>query len=117
MSVVIGYVSQIMTKYLSAYIVNARSWESYIKLSPQNVEQLSFWNDILQNLNDKDFTQSQKYSKIVYSDASASGFAGYLVNTTDGVSHGMWSYEESRNIPHGEKSLRCIESYCLSCTC
>jgi len=31
----------------------------------------------------------------VYSDASASGFAGYLVNTTDGVSHGMWSYEES----------------------
>jgi len=62
MSVVIGNVSQIMTNYLSAYIVNARSWESYIKLSPQSVEQLSFWNNNLQNRNDKEFTLSQKYS-------------------------------------------------------
>jgi len=28
----------------------------------------------------------------VYSDASASGFAGYLVNTTNGFFHGMGSY-------------------------
>jgi len=61
MSVVIVNVLQIMTKYLSAYIVNAWSWESYIKLSPQSVEQLSFWNDkILKILMIKNFLLSLK---------------------------------------------------------
>lgn len=43
----------------------------------------------------KDIYESHKCTKIVYSDASATGYAGYEVNTINGISHGVWSEEES----------------------
>ena len=46
-------------------------------------------------LNTKDIFESHKCTKIVYSDASSTGFAAYEVSTINGISHGMWSEEES----------------------
>ena len=42
-SMVIGSVSQIMTRYLSIDILKARTWNSYIKLSEEGADQLMFW--------------------------------------------------------------------------
>ena len=95
MSIVIGHVSQIMTRYLSIDILKAFSWDSFISLSCESIEQLKFWKSNLQNLNIKDIYESHKSTKIVYSDASSTGFAGYEVNTINGISHGVWSAEES----------------------
>lgn len=95
MSIVIGHISQIMTRYLSIDILGAFSWDSYIALSCESVEQLKFWKSNLKDLNIKDIYESHKCSKIVYSDASSSGYGGYEVNTPNGVAHGLWSAEES----------------------
>ena len=46
-------------------------------------------------MNSKDIYESHISTKIVYSDASSIGFAGYKVNTINGMSHEVWSAGES----------------------
>ena len=46
-------------------------------------------------LNAKYIFELHKCTKIVHSDASSTGFAGYEVSTVNDISHGMWSEEES----------------------
>ena len=43
----------------------------------------------------KGICESHKCTKVVYSDASATGYAGYEVNTNNDISHGVWTHEES----------------------
>ena len=95
MSVVIGHVSQIMSRYLSADILNAKHWDAYIQLSCESCEQLSFWDKTLDVLNFKDLFESHKCTKIVYSDASSTGYAGFEISTINGISHGLWTQEEA----------------------
>ncbi|XP_053378570.1 uncharacterized protein LOC123554439 [Mercenaria mercenaria] len=94
MSIVTGHVSQIMTRALSIDILKAPYWDSYIALSDESITQLRFWESNLTYLNKRDMFESTKCSKIVFSDASSSGYAGYEVNTINGTSHGMWNEEE-----------------------
>ena len=113
MSIVIGQVSQIMTRYLNIDILKAYSWDSFISLSYESIEQLKFWKSNLNNLNIKDIYESNKCSKIVYSDASSTGFAGYEVNTASGMSHGMWSPEKGKKSSTWRELMavnRCIKS-------
>ena len=70
MSIVIGTISQIMTRYLSMEFASAPSWKSYIKLSQQSIEQLNFWKSHISEINEKDIFQMYKCTRIVYSDAS-----------------------------------------------
>ena len=65
MSIVIGYISQIMTRYLSMDILSAWSWSSFISLSGGSIDQLKFWQDHLGKLNFKDVFESHKCSKIL----------------------------------------------------
>jgi len=95
MSVVVGSIAQIMSRSLSVDIVKAPHWEAYIPLSTESIGQLEFWRENLNAINSKGLLESHKYSKIVYSDASNTGYAGYAVDTVGGVSHGMWSENES----------------------
>lgn len=94
MSVVIGQISQIMTRYLSVDVLKAYHWEQYIKLSEESLEQIRFWQSNLDSLNTKRMFESHKCTKVVFSDASSTGYAGYEVSTTNGISHGMWSPDE-----------------------
>lgn len=96
MTIVIGHVTQIMTRYLSIDILHSLSWDSYICLSQESIKQIKFWIEQLDNVNSRNIFQSQICSRVVYSDASSLGFAGYEVNTLNGVSHGQWSPEESK---------------------
>lgn len=95
MSIVMGHISQIMTRNLSRDILMAFSWDVYIPLTQESIDQLSFWETHLGKLNVKDIFESHKCSKIVYSDASSTGFAGYEISTVNGISHGVWTAEES----------------------
>ena len=94
MSIVMGHISQIMTRNLSMDILRTFSWGAYISLSQESIGQLSFWKAHLGKLNIKDIFESYKCSKIVYSDASTTGFAGYEINTVNGISHWVWTSEE-----------------------
>lgn len=95
MSVVIGHMAQIMTRCLSIDVVKAYGWDSYITVSEESLCQIKFWRTTLDAINSKDIFESYKCTKVVYSDASSTGFAGYIVSAADGFSHGTWSPDES----------------------
>lgn len=95
MSVVLGNMSQIMTRYLSMDILKAYTWNSYIRLSSESIEQITFWKNSIQNINVRKLKSYSICSKIVYSDASQSGYAGYEVQSINGIAHGQWSLLES----------------------
>ncbi|KAL5020241.1 hypothetical protein ScPMuIL_003133, partial [Solemya velum] len=77
-------------------ILAAPTWYSYVHLSDFSRQQLQFWEQNIDVLNERSFCNYLKCSKIVYSDASNSGFAGYEMATINGVAHGTWSPEESQ---------------------
>ena len=95
MSVVLGNMSQIMTRYLSMDILKAYTWNSYIKLSTKSFEQITFWRNSVKNINVRQLKSYKVCSKVVYSDASHSGYAGYEVQSISGIAHGQWSMLES----------------------
>ena len=88
MSILIGPVSQIMTRCISINILQARTWNSYIKLTSDSQQQLTFWENTLVSLNKRSLSSTGSCSKIVYSDT---GYAGYEVGTINGVSRGTWT--------------------------
>ncbi|XP_052264823.1 uncharacterized protein LOC127867588 [Dreissena polymorpha] len=96
MSIVIGPVAQIMTRYLSIDVAKECTWNAYVKLSIDSVEQLAFWRETLNLLNKRSLVATGACSKVVYSDASAVSYAGYEVGTVNGVAHGSWSSEETK---------------------
>ena len=95
MSIVLGNMSQIMTRYLSMDILMAYTCNSYIRLSTESLEQMKFWKKSIQNVNVRQLKLYTICSQIVYSDASQSGYAGDEVQSINGVAHGQWSSFES----------------------
>lgn len=94
MSYVIGNVAHIMTKYLSIDILSADTWNSFITLSDDSIEQISFWKNNLSDINVRKFTTDVSCNTIVYSDASSTGYGGYIVENPANIAHGMWSDSE-----------------------
>ena len=94
MAIVIGNVSLIMTKSLSYDIKEDNTWFSCIILSKESKVQLEFWQENIKLLNCKRMFSVHSFSKIIFSDASSTGFAGYQVAMFNVVSHGMWAPDE-----------------------
>ena len=96
MSVVNGHIAQIMTRSLSMDVLSARHCDQFIPLSDESVHQLQFWKSNLAAINSRDICVSFKCTKVVYSDASSTGNAGYVGNTLFGISHGIWTAVEAK---------------------
>ncbi|XP_069109284.1 LOW QUALITY PROTEIN: uncharacterized protein [Argopecten irradians] len=94
MSYILGNIVNIMTRNLSMDVAMSASWNCRISLSSQSVEQLKFWDRCVEKINERKFTVDQSCQSIVYSDASHTGFGGYVVDSPMGTSHGMWSESE-----------------------
>lgn len=97
MAIVIGNVSQIMTKCLSMDICNAKHWFDFVTLSENSISQLEFWRENLRQLNYKRIFGNYSCTKVVYSDASSVAFAGYEVSTPHGIAWGEWVIPERTN--------------------
>ena len=93
MSIVVGNVTQLMTKCLSIDVLGAQSWDSLIKLSDSSLMQLCFWKDNLNSINSRLLQFDPSCTKVVYSDASGSGFGGYCVEMGGEFAHGHWQKE------------------------
>lgn len=96
MSVVIGSVAQLMTKYLSIDTVSAPTWNSMILISEETKKQISFWKASLHMLNKRKMKIKPSSNLVVYTDVSDTGHGGYCVRTGQNISHGLW--EESERI-------------------
>ena len=83
-----------MSKSLSADIKKASTWFSLITLSDESKEQLKWWQQNIRSINRKKMFCIIKCSTMIFSDASASGFAGFQVSTLNKVVHDIWSPDE-----------------------
>ena len=64
-------------------------------LTDSNLNHIKFWKDNLPEVNNKQFTSDLFCQSIVYSDASNTGYGGYIVETPTNIAHSMWSECES----------------------
>ncbi|CAG2245751.1 unnamed protein product [Mytilus edulis] len=87
MSYVIGNVAYIMSKHLSIDILDKTSWNSCIVLSKASLIQINFWKENLGRVNVKSFTSDFSCQSVVYSDASNTGYGGYIVEKTFNIAH------------------------------
>ena len=113
MAFIIGNVAYIMTKSLSIDIQKTCSWNSYIILSENSLDQLQFWNINISKVNNKKFIDDYSCHTVVYSDASGTGYAGYSVKTPFSVAHGMWNSEE-RTYSSTWRELTAVNNVLLS---
>ena len=63
----------------------------------RKLDQIAFWKRNLRTANLKEFTSDLSYHTIVFSDASNTGYGGYMVENPSDIAHGMWSDNESMN--------------------
>jgi hypothetical protein len=64
-------------------------------LTDSNLNHIKFWKDNLPEVNNKQFTSDLSCQSIVHSDASNTGYGGYIVETPTNIAHSMWSECES----------------------
>lgn len=95
-SLVTGNIAKVMTKALHVSIESRYSWDSCIVLSSQALDELAFWGANVDHLNKSIIGHKAECSRIVCSDASGTGFGGYIVDVNNTVAHGQWTYNESQ---------------------
>ena len=93
MSLALGPITRLRTRAVYAEINRSRSWADKLGLSVDSQTELKFWLDSVDFLNGKPIWFSSGATRIVYSDASTTG---YMVELGNEVAHGQWSADESR---------------------
>ena len=97
MSLAIGPVTRLRTRALYALINSKRSWCDVLGLPANAREELEFWFKNVDCLNGKPIWFNPGATRIVYSDASSSGYGGYVVELGPEIAHGQWSESEIGN--------------------
>ncbi len=85
----------LMTKFCQIQICQAITWDCKLLLGNLQVDELMFWHQNVRKLKPMSFSSNNEYSTIVYSDASNSAAASYILdmNSTEMVYY--WSKLES----------------------
>ena len=94
-SLVLGNVANVMTKYLHFCIESRFAWDSMVIISAEARSELDFWKDNLDTVNVGAIGVRKECSRIVYSDASSTGYGGYLVDTGEENVQGMWDSSDA----------------------
>ena len=78
-TIAIGPLTRLFTRQMYSFIETRKSWYEKRLIDNLLFEELSFWLRNLENTNGFEIRQNQATSKIIYSDASNSGYGGYIV--------------------------------------
>lgn len=99
MTLAIGSVSRLRTRALYSVLNTRRSWADKLYLSREAQEELQFWLESVELFNRNRIWFSSGTARLVYSDASGSGYSGYVVEVSNDVAQGHWSREEAALSP------------------
>ena len=94
MAVAVGPVSRLMTRSLYALLNSRQSWCSQLPLSQEAKSELQFWLTSLEAWNGQGIWHSPAAVRVVYTDASHTGYGGYTVEHGCHIAHGNWLPEE-----------------------
>ena len=91
---VAGNICLMMTRYMHLAICSRSAWDSYFTLSDSVCNELQFWIDEINNFKVRPLKEHKKFTRVVYSDASATGCGGYTVDICDSIVHMTWSSDD-----------------------
>ena len=98
MGLALGPISRFMTRSMNALLQTRFAWCSWLELSVEARTELQFWVESLQDFNAQPIPiwRSPGALRVVYSDASSTGYGGYTVEHGMHVVSGVWSPEEAK---------------------
>ena len=96
MSLALGPISRLRTRALYGDINACVSWKAFLCLSEEARAELNFWQNNVAVLNGQPIWFKPGATRVVYSDASDSGYGGYSVEVGPNVAQGCWSEHESK---------------------
>lgn len=95
MSLALGPVTRLMTRSLYAVLNSRTAWCQKLALTPEALQELRFWLDEISKFNGQHIWPKPSAVRVVYSDASATGYGGYTVEHGTMVATGQWSTEDA----------------------
>ena len=95
MGLAFGPVTRFMTRSLYSVLESRQSWYESLQFTPEAKAELVFWASNLEGYNAQPIWHSPGAVRVVYSDASDTGFGGYVVEHGACVTHGQWTAEEA----------------------
>ena len=93
MGLAIGPVSRFMTRSLYSVLDTRHTWCEPLPLSPEARSELTFWEECLADYDSQPIWHSPSAMRVVYSDASDTGYGGYVVEHGPCAAHGQWTSE------------------------
>ena len=85
-----------MTRSLYTIINYRNTWNDKVVWTEKAWGEIKFWENNIESLNGKEMRYSAGAVRLVYSDASDSGYGGYAVNVGPRIAQGQWSESESQ---------------------
>ena len=95
MSLAFGPVSRFMTRSMYAVLQSRYAWCDRLALTDEAMDELTFWSSSLEDYNAQPIWHSPSAVRFVYSDASETGYGGFVVEHGTCVSHGQWTVAEA----------------------
>ena len=90
----IGPITRFMTRSLYTLIESRKSWREFLFITAEAKQEIKFWITGLKHYNSQPIWYTPSAMRIAYSDASESGFGGYVVEHGCHVATGQWSQED-----------------------
>lgn len=91
MSLALGPVTRLMTRNLYAVLNCRLAWCHRLTLSNEAFQEINFWLTEITNFNGRHIWPKPSAVRVAYSDASATGYGGYIVEHGNLVANGQWS--------------------------
>ena len=85
-----------MIRNLYAVLNSKTAWCQKLKLTPEGLQELGFWLNEMSKFNGQRIWPKPSAVRVVYSDASATGYGGYTFEHGTMVANGQWSPKDAR---------------------
>ncbi len=89
MSLALGSVTRLRTRALYSLIESRVRWYADVRLTEAAVTELRFWNSCVEEYNGQPVRYIHGAVRVVYSDASDTGYGGFTVKYGPQVAHGQ----------------------------
>ena len=96
MSLALGPVTRLMTHSLYSVLNSKATWCQKLVLTPEALSEVKFWVGEITKFNGQHIWPRPSAVQLVYSDASSTGYRGYLVEHGNKIANGYWSESESK---------------------
>ncbi|XP_065892728.1 uncharacterized protein [Dysidea avara] len=95
MSIAMGSVTRLMTRSMYALLNTQHFWCQNLTITDSVQEEISFWLQQIDTFNGQGLWHTPSAVRMVYADASSTGYAGYTVEHGCYIAHGPWTAKEA----------------------